>query len=297
MAKQFASEVRCADPVSVHPTASNEEKIKLFSAADIFISMGHAINESRGTTVIEAMASGLPCVVPDWNGNCETVIHGQTGFLVPTSWRDLGACVPAFESCGIAPESTLATTTVVDIDAMEHYLKLLIDHADLRRGMGLSARKHVLTHFDWSVVACQYDHLFDLQRSRAREVGLPAAAHEFVLNSSTQRLFSHYPTKVLQPDSVVFLTEVGRTWMQARYRLGIALALQELISEELSRRIAEILGERECSTLEELIQTGSQRTSAPPWVIRVNIMRLCKYGIIGCSGFHNNPYSDTLAES
>jgi len=67
--------------------------------------------------------------------------------------------------------------------------------------------------------------------------------------------------------------------------------------EELSRRIAEILGAGECSTLEELIQTASQRTSAPPWVIRVNIMRLSKYGIIGCWGFHNNPYSDTLAES
>lgn len=291
-ATQFASALGCADALSIQPAASHEEKVKLFGATDVFISAGHAINESRGTTVIEAMACALPCVVPDWNGNCETVIHGQTGFLVPTLWSDLGACVTAFESCGIEPESTLAATTVVDMDSMEHYLKLLIDNVGLRRDIGLSARKHVQTHCDWSVIARQYDDLFDLQRSRAREAGPPAAAHELAFNSSTQRLFRSYPRTALSPDSSVFLTEVGQRWMQAPYRLMIAPALKELINEDLGRRIGEILGASECLTLDELTQTAAQRTGAPPWLIKVNIMRLSKYGIIGCSSFHNNLYRE-----
>jgi glycosyltransferase involved in cell wall biosynthesis len=53
----------------------------LLSAADAFI---HTANEDpHPRAVIEAMASALPVVAFAVDGVSETVVHGETGFLVP----------------------------------------------------------------------------------------------------------------------------------------------------------------------------------------------------------------------
>ncbi|HVY12903.1 MAG TPA: glycosyltransferase family 4 protein, partial [Alphaproteobacteria bacterium] len=56
----------------------------LWAAGDIFTSLIDNIQESFGFTPIEAMASGLPAVISDWDGYRDGVRHGQDGFLVPT---------------------------------------------------------------------------------------------------------------------------------------------------------------------------------------------------------------------
>ena len=54
------------------------------SAADVFISLVDNIQETFGITPLEAMASGLPVVVSDWDGYRHTVRDGEEGFLIPT---------------------------------------------------------------------------------------------------------------------------------------------------------------------------------------------------------------------
>lgn len=284
--KAFAQTILCADGVSVHACALDHERMDLYAAADIFVSMSEAVDEPCGSAILEAMVSGLPCVVSDWGGNCEIVLHGQNGFVIPTLWSKLGACVHAFESCGVAPQSTMAATTVVDVDSMEYHLRLLIDNVNLRYQMGQAACEHVRRRFDWSVVVGKYDSLFDLHRSLAREASLPMI-HEIALQSSTQKLFGHYPTTVMQPDTLLALTEHGRNWMRAPCRLGIAVALHELISEELAREIVEIIEPRDSLSLKEIIHYASQAIDVAPWVIGVNVMRLIKYGIVGRSGCYS----------
>ena len=55
-----------------------------WAGADIFVSLSDNIQESFGLTPVEAMASGLPAIVSDWNGYRGGVREGQEGFLIPT---------------------------------------------------------------------------------------------------------------------------------------------------------------------------------------------------------------------
>ncbi len=291
---QFARDAGCADAVDIHSNPSQQVRMKLFSTADIFVSPGDGVPESFGLTPVEAMASGLPCVLSDWNGYRETIVPGKTGFLVPTSWSNLGPCAEAFENCMIQPVSTLAATTVLDLDALESYLKLLVEDPNLRRSMGSAARESVAQNFDWSVVVPKYDDLFDLQLSLARQSGpLDEGRRRLAQLSSMQNLFSHYPTQTIQPDSPIFLTESGKGWMQSPFTLGAAMAKNELIDDSLCLQIAEVLQAESVLTFGELVRKASAHTGAAPWMVQINLMRLLKYGMAGRS----EPRIESLQDS
>lgn len=60
---------------------SHEELAKLYASADVYFFPSDT--ESFGNVVIEAMASGIPCVVADGGGPKSFVRNGETGFLCP----------------------------------------------------------------------------------------------------------------------------------------------------------------------------------------------------------------------
>ncbi len=72
--------------------------------------------------LLQYKAAGLPSVATDIGVNRDVVRHGRDGFLATSAgqWYE--------------------------------HLQRLLDDADLRRGMGVSAREHVLRNFDRSVV-------------------------------------------------------------------------------------------------------------------------------------------------
>lgn len=279
--KQFAAELECSG-VSVCPDPRHDEKIRLLGAADIFVSLGDGVSESFGLAVVEAMASGLPCVVSEWDGYRETVVHNKTGFLVPTMWTDLGPCVDAFQNAGIDAISTLAATTAVDSEALEHYLRLLIEDPDLRKSMGKDAREHARTCFDWPVAVRQYDRLFDnLRQQRGGEYGKPASkVGQWPPASSFQVWFNSYPTRVLGPDEPIYLTAAGREWLRESGNAGIGHSDSELVDLELCVRIAQLSAGDETATLQCLTERAAESTGGPSWLVQVNIMRLLKYGML-----------------
>jgi glycosyltransferase involved in cell wall biosynthesis len=61
-----------------------KEKVALFEDADIFCFPSFYPLEGQPLVVIEAMASGLPVVATAWRGIADTVVDGETGFLVET---------------------------------------------------------------------------------------------------------------------------------------------------------------------------------------------------------------------
>lgn len=281
--KQFAAELGCCEAVVVHPDPAHAEKVRLLRAADIFVLPGDGVAESFGLAPVEAMASGLPCVISDWDGYRDTVVHGRTGFLVPTMWTELGPCVDAFDHFGLDAVSTLAATTVLHNEALEYYLRLLIDSPDLRRQMGIAARRYALAHFDWPVVVREYDRLFDSlceQRRHRSDAGV--RTRSWRSEASLQNWFNSYPTRSLEADEPISITDGGRQWLTSPCRLGVGNADPDLIDHDLCVQIARASMAVQAADLGSLVEMSAAITERPAWLVHVNTMRLIKYGILSC---------------
>jgi D-inositol-3-phosphate glycosyltransferase len=139
---------------------------RAWAGADVFISLVDNIQETFGITPIEAMASGLPVVVSDWDGYSYTVRDGIDGFLIPTL---IGS--PNGASAQLAAEHTIAKKTyqqyvgiaaqhtAVNVPVAAARLAQLFNSRELRMKMGVAGRQRILDTFDWRVVAPQYVEL------------------------------------------------------------------------------------------------------------------------------------------
>jgi len=97
--------------------------------------------EGMPNVVLEAMASGLPCIVSRVGGAVDLVDHGKTGYLFDVD-----------DEAGFA-------------DALSG---LLCDAARAAR-MGSAARHHVVDHFALSKTAEDYRRLYSTLLGAARE--------------------------------------------------------------------------------------------------------------------------------
>ena len=104
---------------------------ELLNAADACVLS--SIYEAMPMALLEAAASGLPCVTTDVGGTSEVVVHGATGFLVPPS----------------NPEALAYAM-----------LRMSSMPADARARMGEQARRHVAARFALSQVTGQWESLY-----------------------------------------------------------------------------------------------------------------------------------------
>jgi len=114
-------------PGRINPDAVRELLIK----ADLFVLP--SAWEGLPSSVMEAMAAGLPVVGTDVNGISELVVDGETGLLVPPE----------------NPESLAAA------------LASMLEDPALRREMGLNGRKRVEAHFDLRKTARQIEQFYE----------------------------------------------------------------------------------------------------------------------------------------
>jgi glycosyltransferase involved in cell wall biosynthesis len=68
------------DPYVVWPDARE----RLMSAADVFVHLSTGAEEVSSSSILEAMAFGLPVIAARWAGFPDAVEQGSNGFLVPT---------------------------------------------------------------------------------------------------------------------------------------------------------------------------------------------------------------------
>lgn len=183
---------------------------RIWSVADVFMSLSDNLQESFGLTPIEAMAAHLPVVVSDWDGYRDTVRHGVDGFLVPTTvpapgmGRDLAQAyangsMPYEAYCGITSQ-----TVAVDLPSCVQALLALAENADLRQRMGEAGQARARAQYDWRHIVAQYQALLGtLAQMRAQAASSsprtpPIQAHP--LRGDPYTIFSAFPSHTLGPE-------------------------------------------------------------------------------------------------
>lgn len=195
-------------------------KAGLLAACDLFVSIADNPQETFGLTLLEAQAAGLPVVASDYSGYRDLVEHGVTGVLVPCTGpaappveqgdRDDGREPDFFPDDGLADRLSpllfdnqyhLLQAQRVAVDTPELALALgpLLADPALRRRMGEAGRQRVRAGFLWPQVVARHLELWDELRA------LPAPDIELLraiphpLHLPYARIFSAYPSRVLEP--------------------------------------------------------------------------------------------------
>ena len=112
-------------------TGFREDTHLFYKIVDIFLLS--SFSEGTAMTLLEAMATGIPCIVTDVGGNPEIIEDMDTGFCVPSD----------------------------DSNTLAEKINLLIENRALREKMGRAGRKRFEKHFSARKMAEQYEAIYD----------------------------------------------------------------------------------------------------------------------------------------
>ena len=260
----------------------------IWSGADIFTLPVDNIQETFGIVPIEAMAVGLPVVMPDWNGFKDTVVDGETGFLVPTRMARTGAGSHLAKRFADGTEQYLQylslTSHFVSIDQKAYLdaLERLATNPELRAKMGAAGRERVAAHYDIKPVVKEYVALADeLAEQRKSAVTTTAALGPTAINPievDPFDLYKHYPTAQMGPDLVIehrnTLTAEGLAQLDEVN--GRTYYDRKSLPDSLLLRIAALIETERAIKLTELMQ----KSEIAVGTLETALLFLAKYNFI-----------------
>jgi len=197
------------DPLSA---ASEEDRLSAYAASDIFMSLSDNIQEAFGLTLIEAMACGLPVIASDWDGYRDTVVHGETGFLIPTLIAPPSSGADIALAHGIGTRNynrylaDVLQATAVDLFSTIDALTQLIANTDLRSRMGQAGQKRCETYYDWRVIIKAYQSLWTELEER-RYKGTTTSFKNNPHHPDPFTLFQEFASAPLKPSDLLTLTD------------------------------------------------------------------------------------------
>lgn len=246
----------------------------IWAGADIFTLPADSIQETFGLVPVEAMAAGLPVVMPDWDGFRDTVAHGVSGLLIPTRMAPPGAGEQIARRFADSRDGYLNFLTLVqshiqiDVRQYAQALAALVADAGLRKRLGEGAARHAQAQFDWQAVIPQYLALADElgQRRNGATVTTPALQSGPIspLEVDPFDLYSKYPTTLVGGQTIVTLRKMPDAALLALHdRIsGRQLYRRAAFPAELGLRAAAILDRSGPLTVTALAQklgaTGGQ---------------------------------------
>lgn len=171
---------------------------RAWAAGDVFVSMADSLQETFGLTPIEAMARGLPVIASDWDGYRDTVVHGETGWLIPTSQPPANAAHRLADlSLGRLRYddfmADLMQQVVVDEDALLSALERLEGDQPLRNRLGRAGRLRAQALYGWDRVAQQIRDLSSDLAERREYAATKGACRESRLSPWT--VFASWPSR------------------------------------------------------------------------------------------------------
>lgn len=268
----------------------------IWSGADIFTLAVDNIQETFGLVPVEAMAAGLPVVMPDWNGFRDTVDHGETGYLVPTAMSGAGSGPLVAQRFADGTDdylrylSIVQQQTMINIPAYAEALSVLVNEPDKRRKMGEAGRAHVVANLDWSAVIPMYLDLAD-ELGRMRAGATPttprlSGASMSPIEVDPFTLYKNYPTHHPIKTSVVkHLTPLDDSGLKALDLLnGRALYGRRIVPDETLIRLSAAIGEHGPITIAEL----AGQTKLGIGVVAAALLFLAKFDYVSITEMKPN---------
>lgn len=132
----------------------------LMAACDIYAAPSRL--EGFGMPQVEAGACAKPVISMKAMGMLDTLIHGKTALLAQVAQKIVVDHVILGGESGFETQHKVAfkiPRTVdyrANVQDIARYLFILMNDPDLRMKMGATARKHVVEHFDYRVVAKRF---------------------------------------------------------------------------------------------------------------------------------------------
>lgn len=259
-----------------------EVKVKLYRAADFYLSIADNFQETFGLNIVEAMSSGLPVIASDFSGYRELVSHGESGFLIKTVWSEN---IPDFllDNLGLLSESLarlyFSQTLSVDLGELQQAITTLYMDVHLRTKMGSAARQNAQA-YQWQKVIRSYETLWaDL----AKEAGVSgfSICHKGpdLLIGDPAKTFSHYPSRILHETDVVALTDIGQEIANGEGGLMRYEDVTVCMFPELEKLILQSLSERSQS-IQTLKHKASEILEATEGQTEFHLLWLLKHGAL-----------------
>ncbi len=237
----------------VFPRPDTAGKRRIFQAADVFLSPVDNLQETFGLAILEAMACGLPVVASDFDGYRDLVVHGETGFLAPTTGPGATPVLDALAPLCFDNHAhlLLAQQCAVDVPALAGFLCRLAGDPGLREAMGLAGRRRVERRFSWAAVVARYVALWEaLWREPVPDrEDLRGLVHPMHLPYG--RVFGGHPSGLLSPDAVVRASRFGGAAYREKDHPNIYVGLEARIDPDAARRLVFLA--RHPVSVEELI--------------------------------------------
>ncbi|MBW1764891.1 MAG: glycosyltransferase, partial [Deltaproteobacteria bacterium] len=268
--------------VILFPNFPADEKLRLYKAADFYISMVDNFQETFGINIIEAMASGLPIIASDFSGYRELVKDGKTGFLIPTLWAEE---LPEFimGNIGILDPSVtrlyFSQTIAIDLPMLEKKMMALYQNEDLRNQMGRAGAEASHT-YRWKNIIRSYEVFWD-ELSKEAEISKSAVSNtgQKLLTGDFSTTFSHYPSKTITGDNRITITDVGHKVLNNEFNLIRYQDVAKCLNPELEKFILNRLAQGD-KTVKDLREEVSGQLNGSANQIDFHLIWLIKHGAI-----------------
>ena len=262
-----------------------------WASADLFCSLSDNLQESFGLTPVEAMATGLPVVVSDWDGYRDTVRDGVDGFCIPTLMPEAGMAEDLAQRHALGIDTYdmycghTCSLVAVDVEATTQAFVELFQSAELRQQMGEAGRKRAREVYDWSVIIPRYETLWVELAEIRRQEGptLPVLRHPWPARLEPFHAYASYPTRTLSGQTRLELIDADpiTAWQRVQRFQQLAMvnfANYVIPSEEEIRTVLEGLatGPQEAGQLVEGIPLERQVfvLRGLAWLVKLGVLRV-----------------------
>jgi hypothetical protein len=234
------------------------------------------------------MLAGLPVLASAWNGYKELVRHGQDGFLIRTALpEDTRPYNPISSMTDM--RAVLSQSVVIDMHDFQEYCTVLARNKPLRLELGAAARKRAEEMYGWKNLVPRYEAQWrhQLAEGVAHRRGRPKGGQDNASFIDYASVFAHFGSGKWGDKMIVRCGDLEPRIEQLFHEGELFSDTRVGFRSELDHFIVERLRNRGTETIGDLIQGClSQRQEWSELLVRAQIGRLLKYGVLAGAGSH-----------